>query len=371
MKSRVALSLFVPLALVIVAVGCSRSADGKGADAAGQLPVPVETTHLAATTLEESIEVVGTLAARNAAEVKTEYSGTIAEIYVTEWVHVAKGTPLARLDSREAEAAVQAVRAALLQSSTAAGRATRELERMVKLKEAGLATQQALDEARSADEAAHAAAASARAQLALAETKLGKAILRAPLDGVVANRSVSVGDYVENMGNPKPIFRIVDNRLLELTVTVPAAKFAALAVGQPLTFSADAFPGKEFNGRVAYINPAADEASRTVRVKAEVPNPDETLKSGIFVKGRIVTGQRAGVLAVPRAALQTWDTAARKAAVFVVDGGVARRREVETGATPGERVEIVRGLAAGDEIVTGGAFRLRDGDRLLLSGAKG
>ena len=365
-------SALVPV--IFLGLGCSPSASGKSEGntaKSARPPVAVETAKLAPTNLEEAVEVVGTLEAKNAAEVKTEYSGNIAEVYVTEWVRVAKGTPLARLDTREAEASVQAFRATLLQAEAASGRTARELERALKLKEAGLATQQALDDARTTDEAARGAQASSRAQLALAQTKLEKAVLRAPIDGVVASRNVSVGDYVENMGNPKPIFRIVDNRVLEVTVTVPSARFAALRVGQPLTFTADGLAGKEFRGTVSYINPAADEASRTVKVKAEVPNVSDVLKTGLFVKGRIVTGDRPGVIAVPRSAFQSWDTAARKGAVFVVEASVARRREVETGTTPGELVEVTKGLAAGEEIVTAGAFQLKDGDRVTAGGAKG
>jgi len=369
--------LLLPSGLVLVTLlvaGCSPSASGKSegnAAKAARPPVAVETARLAPTNLEDSVEVVGTLEAKNAAEVKTEYSGNIAEVFVTEWVRVARGTPLARLDTREAEASVQAYRATLLQAEAASGRTARELERALKLKEAGLATQQALDDARTLDEAARGALASGRAQLALSQTKLEKAVLRSPIDGVVASRNVSVGDYVENMGNPKPIFRIVDNRVLEVTVTVPSARFAALRVGQPLTFTTDGLAGKEFRGTVSYINPAADEASRTVKVKAEVPNVPEVLKTGLFVKGRIVTGNRPGVIAVPRSAFQSWDTAARKGAVFVVEASVARRREVETGTTPGELVEVTKGIVAGEEIVTAGAFQLKDGDRVTAAGVKG
>ena len=85
------------------------------------------------------------------------------------------------------------------------------------------------------------------------------------------------------------------------------------------------------------------------------------------MKGRIVTGSAAGVLVVPRSALVSWDTVARQGGVFVVDGGVARRVAVETGAAPGDRVEVVKGLAAGQEVVTRGGFNLRDGDRVLVA----
>jgi RND family efflux transporter MFP subunit len=357
-----ALSLVLGLTLA----GCGKSAAG-GSSAASRPAVAVETAKAAASDLEEAVEVVGTLAARSAADVKSEYSGTVAEVLVTQWVRVKAGTPLARLDDREAEAGMQAAKASFLQAEAGARRAARELDRTVKLKEAGLATQQQLDEARSADEAARAAAGAAKAQLAMAETRLAKAVIRAPIDGVVAERGVNVGDYVENMGSPAPMFRVVDNRTLELTANVPSARMAALKVGQPFAFTTDALPGRTFEGKVSFINPAADEASRTVKVKTEVPNPGETLKAGLFVKGRVVTGRRPGILVVPRAALVSWDTVTRRAAVFVVEGGAARRLAVETGAAPGDLVEVVKGLTPGQDVVTRGGFNLREGDRVQVS----
>jgi RND family efflux transporter MFP subunit len=357
----------LPLVFLLATAGCGKPADGKTSTEGSRPPVAVETAKASTAEIEEAVEVVGTLTARSEADVKTEYSGTVAEILVTQWVRVKAGTPLARLESREIDAAVQGARATALQAEVGAQRAARELDRTVKLKEAGLATQQGLDEAKSADEAARAGAAAAKAQLAMAQTRLAKAIVRAPIDGVVALRNVNVGDYVENMGNPPPMFRVVDNRSLELTANVPSARMAALRVGQPFAFTSDSLPGRRFSGKVSFINPAADEASRTVKVKAEVPNGDESLKAGLFVKGRIVIGKRPGVLVVPRSALVSWDTASRQAAVFVVDGGLARRVTVETGAAPGEGVEVVKGLAPGQEVVTRGGFNLRDGDRVQVA----
>jgi RND family efflux transporter MFP subunit len=356
----------LPLVLLLSASGCGKPADGTTSPDS-RPPVAVETAKAAAAEVEEAVEVVGTLAAVSEADVKTEYSGTVAEVFVTQWVRVKAGTPLARLDSSEIEAAVQSARATALQAEVAAQRAARELDRSVKLKAAGLATEQQLDEAKTAEEAARAGAAAAKAQLAMAQTRLAKAVIRAPIDGVVALRNVNVGDYVENMGNPAPMFRVVDSRRLELTANVPSARMAELEVGQPFAFTSDAFPGRELAGTVSFINPSADEASRTVKVKAEVKNTDESLKPGLFVKGRIVTGRRSGVLVVPRSALVSWDTVSRQAAVFVVDGGVAKRVVVETGAAPGEKVEVLKGLSPGQEVVTRGGFNLRDGDRVQVA----
>jgi len=354
--------LAVPLSLALLAA-CSRPAEKPPAPGA-RPAVTVETARVGTADLEESVEVVGGLSALRTAEVKTEYSGVVTEVKVTQWVKVTRGTPLALLDAREAVAGAGSARAAGLQAEVAAQRAGRELERTRKLKEAGLATQQALDEAATAEEAARAGVAAARAQQAMAETRLQKAVLRAPIDGVVAERNVDVGDYVENMGSPVPMFRIVDARVLELVASVPSARTAALQVGQPLVFTSDALPGREFRGKVSFINPTADEASRTVKVKAEVPNQAAELRPGLFVKGRIVIGHRAGVLAVPRAALVSWDPTGRTATVFVVEGGTAHRRSIQTGVVAGDSIEVAGGLQGGQEVVTRGAFNLRDGDAI-------
>jgi len=360
--------ILTALVLLLPAAGCSK-AGGQLGDG-GRPPVAVEVAPVVAGDLKESVEVVGTLTPKFQAEVKTEYSGTVTDVLVTEWVRVSKGTTLLRFDAREAEAAAAAARASLLVAEVGLNRARRELERTVKLKEAGLATPQNLDDARTAQEAAEAQLAAAKAQKQMAETKLEKTVIRSPLDGVVASRTVNPGDFIENMGSPKPMFRIVDNRRLELTVTVPSSRISGVRLGQPLSFTTDAVPGRTFTGKVSFINPAADESSRTVKVVAVVDNPDETLKSGLFAKGEIVTGERRGVLRVPRSAFVTWDLSARSAVVFVVDGEKAVRRTVETGAGAGDDVEVTKGIAAGERVVTRGAFNLSEGVRVAVVAPK-
>lgn len=353
------------LAVLLFAISsCSRGASGTAG--AEKPAVAVEASPVVSGELKETIEVVGTLAPKFQAEVKTEYSGTVTEVLVTEWVRVSRGTVLLRFDAREAEAAAEAARAGLLSAEVGLNRARREMDRTVKLKEAGLATPQNLDDAKTAAEAAEAQLAVAKAQKQIAETKLAKIVIRSPLDGVVASRTVNPGDFIENMGSPKPMFRIVDNRRLELTVTVPSSKISAVRLGQPLSFTTDAVPGRTFTGNVSFINPAADESSRTVKVVAVVDNPDETLKSGLFAKGEIVTGERRNVLRVPRSAFVTWDLAARSAVVFVVEGEKAVRRTVGTGAGAGDDVEVTKGLSVGEEVVTRGGFNLSDGDRVAV-----
>jgi RND family efflux transporter MFP subunit len=353
---------------VLGAAACSPG----GQQAAAEKPaVAVEVASVTAGELVETVAVVGTLKPKREATIQSEYSGIVREVFVTEWVPVRRGQPLARLDSREAETTLESARAALLQAEVAARRAVREFERAEKLKSAGLETAQGVDDARTAMEAAEAAVAAARAQLKAAETYAEKMVTRAPLDGVVSFRGINVGDRVENMGSGAPMFVIVDNSLFDLTVMVPSTRSAAVSVGQPLEFTTSALPGRTFRGTVKFINPTVSELDRSVAVVAEVTNQDGALRGGMFVKGEIQTGRRAGVLQMPRAALLSWDLEQNTGEVFVVSGEVAERRVVRTGVAVGELVEVLAGVAGGDQVVTRGAFNLRDGDRVALTPPQG
>ncbi len=356
-RSLVTCALGIP---ALLAAACSGGGESAKAE---KPPVAVETVSATRAPLTESVRVVGTLAPKFSADLKSEVTAVVAEVFVTEWVPVVKGTVLARLDAREDQAAVEARRASVLEAEVGETRARREYERAVKLQGAGLLTAQALDDARSALEAAEALTRAARALLASAEARLEKCVIRAPMDGVIAYRGVSAGDRVESMGGG-PMFRIVDTSRLDLTVTVPSDEIRAVAVGQPLSFTTDALPGRVFEGRVSFINPSADPASRAVQVVAEVRNRDGLLKAELFCQGRIVTASREGVLQVPKAALLGWDIEAGKAYVFRVEDGAARRVPVRTGAGNGDRVEVIEGVAEGDAVATRGAFQLRDGDRV-------
>jgi membrane fusion protein (multidrug efflux system) len=424
-------TLHILAAMAVLAAGaCGGKKDSPSGQAAGKPPVAVETAAVTPADLTDGLEVVGTLSPRFQAEVKAEITGAVAEVYVTEWARVRKGDPLARIDTsegdvqlRKARAGVEAAQAAgetarangetarangqtaraagdtaragLSEAQVGVERAQREYDRLLKLKESGLATQQAIDEGLTMRDAARARFRSVEAQVAAAEaqvksaeaqvkvaeaqvkaaeaqvnvaredvrgieTRLAKAVVKAPFDGAVAERLVSPGEVVGDM--QKIIFRLVDNRLLDLTVTVPSGEMGKVSAGLPLTFSVDTYPGRTFSGTVRRINPAVDSADRSVRVTAEVQNDPEVLKGGLFVKGFIETGRRTGVLRIPRTALVNWDVEGKKGEVFTVEGGTAGRRAVTTGLVKGDLAELTGGLSAGDAVVVRGGFNLKDGD---------
>ncbi len=377
--------LMIPItrAVVLLAAGTAACVLAACADTTGEQPPPADTAKrppiavsvatVSSGDLTNATEVVGSLAPKFSAEVKSEVSGTVAAVFVTQWVPVRRGTPLARLDTSETDAALDALKAAEAQARVAETRARREHERAKQLRAYGLITQQGLDEAGSALEAAEAAVKAAQAQVRTGTARLAKSSIKSPMDGIVAERNVSVGDRVENVGSSAAMFRIVDNRLLDLTLDVPSGELASVRPGQRVEFTTDAVPGQTFSGKIMFINPYVDPASRSAKVIAEVANPRGALKGGLFVRARILTLARTSVLQAPRAALLNWNVAGRTADVFIVRDGVAHRRAIRTAAgTPaGASVEVVSGLAAGDQVVVRGAFALRDGDAVAIAPVSG
>ncbi len=360
---------------------CGKSDTEKKAEQVSKPPVAVETRAAATSSVSDGIEVTGSLEPKFSVDVKTQIPGLVRQVMVSEWVHVKKGQLLVRIDVAEteaqvkrAEAGIVSAKANLVQVQVAANRAERELARMLKLKESGLATQQALDDARSETEAAKARVGVAAAQIHVSEEELRQGMARqargvvvAPIDGTIALRDVNVGDLASDAAAAKPIFRIVDNRLLNLTVTVSSTDSGRVKVGQPLEFTVDSQPGRTFTGKVMYINPELSSADRSLKVIAEVPNVPENLKGGLFAKGRIVTGFRPQVLQVPRSAVGGFDMQAKKGSLFIVENGTVHTREIVSGVVNGDMVEIASGLKPGEQYVVRGGFNLKDGDKVAVA----
>jgi membrane fusion protein, multidrug efflux system len=339
--------------------------------------VTVEAAPVTTGRVEEALELVGATKSKFEATVRSEYTGKLADVYITEWVTVKKGQPLARLDTSEyesqlkgAEAAVAQTKADLMRTEAAAGKALRDYERTSKLNQEGIVSEQNLDDARqqrdvtaAEEQAARARKAAAEGVLRQVQVKLNGSVLRAPMDGVVANRKANVGQFVDNMGQGDPLFRIVDNTLLDVVLQVPATEISRVRAGQPVDFTTEFLPGKIFTAQVTYINPSVELATRAVNIVAEMRNTTGELRDGLFVKGRIVVGRRNGVLQVPKAAL----LAGGNGELFVIEDGKACKRAVQTGSELGEMVEVRVGLKKGELVVTRGAFMLQDGDLVRIA----
>ena len=185
--------------------------------------------------------------------------------------------------------------------------------------------------------------------------RLARTLVRAPFAGVVGQRFVSLGDYVTTSTRLVTLQTISPQRA---TFQVPERYADQLRNGQQVTFQVAALPGREFTGRVDFVDPVVQLPGRTITVKAVVPNPDRQLQSGMFIDVRLATAVRPNAVVIPEDAVMALQGATF---VWVVSAGKANRRQVDLGVrTPGF-VEARSGVRPSDQVVVGGQERLGEG----------
>ena len=198
----------------------------------------------------------------------------------------------------------------------------------------------------------------ARARVMLAKKALADTIVKAPFAGVVGQRLVSVGDYVQRGTKVASVLR---TNPLRVQLTVPEQYSAGVAVGRSVSFEVDASPGQKFTGQVRYVSPALEANSRTLVVEAVVPNDSGALKPGAFATALIEQANRSPGVLTPAAAVRTVAGTSR---VFVVAGDKAEERIVTIGQPLGDLVEITSGLKVGEKVATSNVTQLADGVRV-------
>lgn len=311
--------------------------------------------------VEERIEVVGTLKPKFEVSIQAEFPAIVEEVYVTEWIKVKKGTPLAKLDTKELLVQLETQKALVEESEASFQRAKREYERAQKLFSSGLATKQNLEDSLSFLNSQEAILKANKAQQSLIETKIDKATIKSPIDGFVSQRMVSRGDFV----GKDPIFKIVDLKVLDLTINIPSNYLYDIKLGQKIKFKTDSLPDELFEGNISFINPALDPISMTAKVIAEVENPNNKLKAGLFVKGYIQKKEAYKAILVPRIALLNWDLEKKEGSIFVYNDGKAHLKKIKILSALGDKFIVEEGLKEGDKFITDGAFLLKDGESII------
>jgi membrane fusion protein, multidrug efflux system len=180
-------------------------------------------------------------------------------------------------------------------------------------------------------------------------------VVRAPFAGLVAERLVSVGDYVTRGTKVAVVVRI---NPLRAELTVPEQFISAIAVGQPITLEVDAYANRQFTGTTRFVSPTLKADQRALTLEAVVPNPGNVLKPGLFVTARIQQPSPTPALLVPSSAIHTVAGTTR---VYVVNGDHAEERVVTVGQTVDDLIEIPTGLKAGDRVATANVSQLVDG----------
>jgi RND family efflux transporter MFP subunit len=346
-------------------MACSKDEASQPSETAAQ-PVllgPENIVTVQETTLATGPIISGSLSAIREAEVRAETSGPVREAKVEAGQRVKAGAVLARLDDVTLRDAFLSARAAFRSADVALNDAKRDLERDQRLNQAGAVSERDLERSKTAVANAEAALADAQSRLVSAQEQVEKTTVRAPFAGVVSARDVSAGDVVQSGAL---LYTVIDPRSLQLEATVPADQLQSLKVGTPVEFTVAGYGARRFQGRIDRINPAADPATRQVRIYVTIPNKDEGLVAGLFTEGR-VESQRKRTLAIPITALDPRGTSAE---ILRLENARVQRVRVELGIRDlaAEMVEVVSGLAAGDTVLLGSAQGLAAGTVVRIQG---
>jgi membrane fusion protein (multidrug efflux system) len=309
---------------------------------------PVVVARVTAVTFPVTVEALGTARANEAVEIRPQISERVRVIHFEEGQRVATGAVLVELDATRARADVASARATLVESEA-------QLRRAAQLREAESVSQAEYD-------ARLARRDSDRAALAVAETALGETRVRAPFEGRVGLRRVSIGSLV----TPTTVITTLDDTdPIKVDFDVPETALSHLAPGHRIEARSAAWPGETFEGRVAAVDTRVDPISRTVTARGLLPNTEGRLRPGMFLTVTLLR-EDVEALVVPEQAIVPEQS---RQFVFVVDpDGRVEKRQVRIGRRRPSLVEVLSGLRAGERVVAEGTQRARPGERVEVVG---
>ncbi|PYQ93149.1 MAG: hypothetical protein DMF95_08200 [Acidobacteria bacterium] len=397
------------VALVVAAAGCQQTSGqtnagggGRGGRAGRGQTVGIETTTVQQMSVQREVDLSGTLLSPDQARISSEVAGIIREVPVQLGTEVRLGDVLVRLEPRELQFALDRAESALRQveaqlgidraqdkqpldddqiASVRQAMANRDdaraaFERAQQLNGRGLLTRADRDTAetrlkvteanyQAALDTVHSLKASLqdrRASYELAQKKLADAVIKAPVAGSISERLVQPGEFIrENT----PVVTIVQMNPLKLKSAIQEKHASLIRPGQGVEFDVEAFLNRTFKGRIAYVSPAVDQATRTFAVEALVDNADRQLKPGFFAKGVVLTHVDERVLAVPEDAISTL---AGVSTVYVIEDGKARQQQVTLGARQNKLVEVTGGLKGEETLATANLSQLATGVSVRVGG---
>jgi membrane fusion protein (multidrug efflux system) len=320
--------------------GAGEAVASSGARSALGGPVAVFTAVVKVERIASSISALGTARANEAVEITSKVSNTVTAVRFTDGQRVREGQVLVELDSAQARADLAAAEAASAESASQVKR-SRELISTRVISESQFEQLEATMKAN-------------QARVAAARSHVNDTVIRAPFAGRVGLRRVSVGSLV----SPGTTITTLDDiTVIKVDFSVPENVLAGLREGLKVTAIAAAFPTREFSGTVTGVDSRVDQVSRSVTVRANIPNPDLALKPGMFLNVTLARDEHDALL-VPEAALVPEQS---RQFLFVVEDGRAIRREVRIGRRQPGRVEVVAGLKAGEEVIVEGTQKVREG----------
>jgi len=369
--------LLVGLILVIIGLGVSYQVyklyqRSQHREKKLEVKVPVKVSKVQHRQMTWKLNLIGNIKPKQEVNVYPKIAGEILEkLLVEKGDRVKKGQLIGVIEKEtitaklnQAKAALNAARANLVQIEANLKSIEKDYKRIKKLYIQKAVSKQRLDHITAQYDATLAAKKSALAQIKQAEATLKEVQIRyhdhtiyAPISGVITARYVDEGAM---MDIKKPIVRITNDHIVKVNVAINEKDLPYVKIGQIAYIKVDAYPDKVFKGEVKVINPRIDPATRTALIEIHIKNPKRLLKAGMFTHVNLILGKKL-VLAVPKDALQKMP-ATGVYYLFVVDKNkIAHMRNVKTGISEGNFVEIIKGLKRGELVVTYGQNRLKEG----------
>jgi membrane fusion protein, multidrug efflux system len=321
--------------------------DGKnGKNGKEKAPVPVSVASIAVAPISSYITATANLVAEKEVKILSEADGRVASLLVEEGTFVRKGASLVQLVRGDAEMAEAKARVRF-------GNARMGWERARGMFEQGLMSQGDYDKVAMEKDVA-------QQELAEARWRLSKTTVRAPFDGVIAVRTVSAGQHVRPGDS---LFTITDFDPLVARIYLPERDVIGLEEGRQVRLTLRATDEVRFAGRIRQISPIVDVATGTVKVTVEAVRPPATVRPGAFVSVDIVRNTRPAATVLPREAVLRELQASH---VFVAENGFAKKRNVRLGIEEGDRIEVLGGVKAGEQVIVAGQGGLKDGSPIRI-----
>lgn len=345
--------VFAAMAVAVIVREVSGMVGGDGTQAEA---TPVVVAQVEEVEFADVITAAGNARAKESVAVTSKVADIVKQVLFESGEYVEAGQVLAELVDTEEAAALNEVRTTLIE-------AERRHARMAELAESGYVAAQLRDEAESD-------AKRAQAQLIAVEARMTDRTIRAPFAGEVGLRNVTAGERIDT---DTVIATLNDVSVIKVDFAAPERYLSTIETGQRVNASVAAYPDEVFHGQVTSIDNQVDRASRSVTVRAEIPNDDGRLVPGMLLAVQVHRDERRRA-AIPESALMRQ---ADQAYVFVVEEGageggpVARRRDVEVGLRANGQVEVLAGVRPGDLVVADGTHRTRDGAALKISERRG
>ena len=380
-----------------VVAGCSRSqtAQARGRDDAAK---PVKIEAVKQERIRRAVDIVGTLAAEDEVTLSSEADGLVSRIVHDLGDRVRSGDVLVELDREKPQYNLDQAKATLQRALAAYGapdpdhlppmektpdvqkaaadlvQAKQNFQRAEELYKRQLVPKQSLDDADAALQSRQASYDSAlqnaknlranivasEAAMKLADRQLRDTYIRTPFDGFVEKRLVNLGQLVKAQTTVMAVVRMDP---LRVTAEIPEKMTPWIDVGQPVQLHVDAYPERTFDGKISRISPAVNTATRAFPFEALVPNESALLKPGTFARVHIESAKVDEILSLSFGAMQYRYGVNR---VFVIQGDRLAARELKTGERVGDRIEILSGVKAGEQVAVTDVDRLADGMRVSV-----